>query len=123
MEGGCHVSQLELHGLKAAYGLPKLLAHGRMFLSCVQAESCSAQAAGPYVDAAAVHCGDTPDFRTLARHCQVLTCIKSTQGFGTVHNQAQGKQGAQCIGEGLLETWRVQTSPATSAPANFELFF
>ena len=56
MEGGCHVGQLELHGLEAAYGLPKLLAHGRMFLSCVQAEGCSPKAAGPYVDAAAVHC-------------------------------------------------------------------
>ena len=56
MEGGSHVSQLELDGLEAAYGLPELLADSRVRLRRVQAEGCSAQAAGPYVDAAPIHC-------------------------------------------------------------------
>ena len=67
VEGGRHVCQLELDGLEAAYGLPKLLAHSCMRLGCSQAEGCSAQAACPNVDAAAVHCKETPAVGMLAR--------------------------------------------------------
>lgn len=56
MEGGGHIRQLELNGLEAVDGLPKLLADGCMLLGSFQAEGSSAQAAGPNVNSPAIHC-------------------------------------------------------------------
>jgi len=56
VQGGSHVSQLELDGLEIAYGLSKLLADCCMILCRIHAEGCSAQAACSYVDAASIYC-------------------------------------------------------------------
>ena len=56
VQGRCHVSELELDGLEAADGLPKLLAHSCVLLRRIQAECRSPEAAGAYVDAASGHC-------------------------------------------------------------------
>lgn len=125
MEGGCHIGQLELHGLKAAYGLSKLLADSCVLLSCIQAEGCSAQAAGPYVDAAAIHCRDTWAFRTLARNSRRSPTWGAIShralAFGSTVQLGASSVTKECLNHGLCMKAEIPAQTPFSPRTTFVL--